>query len=111
MDRSCLLEKNFFDKVLVLFLASFFQRAHNVRVAGAKHNTYAYRIKSPDGYVEHYEDNGEYGAGSMLLDLLKDENVDNKLVCVTRWYGGTHLGRARFDHIINTAKASLDKLD
>ena len=30
MDRSCSLEKNFFEKVLVLFLASFFQRAHSV---------------------------------------------------------------------------------
>ena len=30
MDRSCSLEKNFLGKVLVLFLASFFQRGHSV---------------------------------------------------------------------------------
>lgn len=77
------------------------------RVARATHNIYAYRLKSSDRYIEHYEDDGEWGAGAKLLDMLRDNNIENSLVCVTRWYGGTHLGKARFNHIINAAKESL----
>ena len=77
------------------------------RVARASHNIYAYRLKSGGRYLEHYEDDGEWGAGAKLLELLRDNNVENSLVCVTRWYGGIHLGKARFTHITNAAKESL----
>ena len=79
----------------------------DTRVARATHNIYAYRIQSDSGAIEHYEDDGEWGAGRLLLQLLKDHNITNKLVCVTRWYGGTHLGNARFDHIREAALATL----
>ncbi len=78
------------------------------RVARATHNIYAYVIKTGHGYFEHYEDDGEWGAGAKLLKVLKDNQIHDKLVCVTRWYGGTHMGRARFDHIVNAAKDSLN---
>ena len=55
------------------------------------------------GIIEHYEDDGEWGAGRMLLKLLRENNVTNSLVCVTRWYGGKHLGRTRFDLIKEAA--------
>ena len=35
----------------------------NHRVARATHNIYAYRIQMADRLVEHFEDDGEYGAG------------------------------------------------
>ena len=79
----------------------------DARIARATHNIYAYRLKTPSGHLEHYEDDGEWGAGSKLLDLLKANHIEDTLVCVTRWYGGTHLGKARFDFILNCAKKSL----
>ena len=79
------------------------------RCARATHNIYAYRVQSEDGTItEHYHDDGEFGAGSKLLNMLKEQNTVNELVCVTRWYGGTHLGTARFQCILDTAKAVLD---
>ena len=79
------------------------------RVARAAHNIYAYRIRTPSGqHIEHYEDDGEWGAGARVLKLLQDSKVENKLVCVTRWNGANHLGRIRFNHIVNAARNSLD---
>ena len=78
------------------------------RCARATHNIYAYRISKPDGFMEHYEDDGEYGAGRKLLDLLISNNINNIMVCVSRWYGGTHIGQVRFEHIMNAAKTVLN---
>lgn len=54
-------------------------------------------------------DGGEAGAGQRLLTLLERSNAINVLVIVTRWYGGTPLGPARFRHICSTAVESLKK--
>lgn len=54
-------------------------------------------------------DCGEAGAGQRLLTLLERSNAINVLVIVTRWYGGTPLGPARFRHICSTAAESLKK--
>ena len=77
------------------------------RVARATHNIYAYRLKCGNRYVEHFEDDREWGAGRMLLDLLRNENRDNELVCVTRWYGGKRIGKKRFDYMLGAAKEAL----
>ena len=70
---------------------------------------YGYRIRSEAGIVtEHYNDDGDFGSGSKLLDLLKEQDVYNELVCVTRWHGGTHLGTARYQCILDTAKTVLN---
>jgi hypothetical protein len=78
------------------------------RVARATHNTYAYRLKAGNIITEHYEDDGDYGAGRQLLKLLKDKNITNRIVCVSSWSGGTHLGRARFGHLVESAKLVLE---
>lgn len=54
-------------------------------------------------------DCGEAGAGQRLLTLLERSSLVNVLVIVTRWYGGTALGPARFRHISTTAVESLKK--
>ena len=56
----------------------------------------------------HYEDDGEWGAGKKLLDLLKTKNIVNQLVVVTQWYCGTHLGPSRFDHIKRAVNDDLE---
>lgn len=77
------------------------------RVARAKHNIYAYRIKSGDRFIEHYDDDGEWGAGTKLLNMLRENNVENALVCGTRWYSGSHIGRIRFTYLCNVVSEVL----
>lgn len=54
-----------------------------------------------------FNDNGEKGAGEKLLEQLIRNNVVNKLVFVTRWYGGSPIGSLRFRHICNCGLNSL----
>ena len=77
------------------------------RVARATHNIYAYRIMSGGDVIEHYEDDGKYGAGRRLLDLLRDNEISDRMICVTRWYDGSHLGPVRFNHILDAGKRVL----
>ncbi len=53
--------------------------------------TYIYRIQTVDEIVEHYEDDGEFGAGNRILEFLQKNDICDEVVCVTRWYGGTLL--------------------
>ena len=71
----------------------------DTRVARATHNIYAYRVSDETGITEHYEDDGEWSAGKRMLRILKELNVVNKLVVVSRWYGGQHLGPKRFQYV------------
>ena len=56
----------------------------------AKHNCYAYVV----GNVEKCSDDGEPSgtAGTPLLDLLKNKELTNVVVIVTRYFGGILLG-------------------
>lgn len=54
-------------------------------------------------------DCGEGGAGMRIMTLLEHSSLVNVLVVVTRWYGGTALGPARFRHISTVAVESLRK--
>lgn len=54
-----------------------------------------------------FKDCGEKGAGSRILDVLVAEGAMNKLVIVSRWFGGAHIGLLRFRHIANCSAESL----
>ena len=71
----------------------------DTRCAKATHNIYAYRLKTPNGITEHYEDDNEHGAGHHILQKLRNMDITDCLVCVSRWYGGEHLGPDRFKYI------------
>ena len=79
----------------------------DTRVARATHITYAYRLQSGNQVTEHYEDDGDHGAGRHLLNLLKEKGITNRLVCVSTWSGGMRHGRARFVHILEAAERVL----
>jgi putative IMPACT (imprinted ancient) family translation regulator len=55
-------------------------------------------------------DDGEAGAGAVILKMLEREGVVDKIVVVTRWYGGVHLGGDRFAHIVTCTRAALAAL-
>ncbi len=83
----------------------------NKCVASAEHNIYAYRVETPSGSIRKYsEDDGEHNAGYKLLKLLQEKELTNVMVVCTRWFGGKHLGKDRFDHIQTVATDALDKL-
>lgn len=58
------------------------------------------------GLQQGFNDCGEAGAGQRLLTLLEKSSLVNILVIVTRWYGGTPLGSARFRLIAAAAVQS-----
>lgn len=60
-------------------------------------------------HTQDYDDDGEDAAGGRLLHLLQILDVKDLVVIVTRWYGGVHLGPARFTHINNAARTLLDR--
>jgi hypothetical protein len=97
------------SKVSVLKLDDVIPALHAIyadhRVARATHNIY--RIHRGDHMLEYYNDDGEHGAGRRLLELLRGNDVNDTLVCVTRWYGGKHLGPERFNIIVDNAKQAL----
>lgn len=53
-------------------------------------------------------DDGEAGAGMVILRMLEREGLRDHLVVVTRWYGGKHLGGDRFRHVQTCVRAYLD---
>jgi len=66
------------------------------KYAKATHNTWALLLS--DG-TQFKSDDGESGAGMVMLNVLERERLTNHLVIVTRWYGGVHLGADRFRHV------------
>ncbi len=55
-------------------------------------------------------DDGESGAGMVILRMLEREALYDHVVIVTRWYGGKHLGGDRFRHVQDCVRAYLDDL-
>lgn len=56
-----------------------------------KHIVYAYKIGN---YVKKYEDKEpSNSAGKPILDVIEQKKLDNVLIVVVRYFGGTLLGR------------------
>jgi len=66
------------------------------KFAKATHNTWAALLEE-DGPIKN--DDGESGAGRIILQMLEGADLKNHVVIVTRWYGGTKLGGDRFRRV------------
>lgn len=75
--------------------------------ARATHNTWGADL-SAGGMIKG--DDGEAGAGMVILRMLEREGLRDHLVVVTRWYGGKHLGGDRFRHVKTCVRSYLDAL-
>ncbi len=75
--------------------------------AKATHNTWAALL--PNGGLK--ADDGESGAGAVILRMLERENLTGHLVVVTRWYGGKKLGGDRFRHVQTCVRDYLSALN
>ena len=76
------------------------------KFAKATHNTWA--VLLAEGPVKN--DDGETGAGAVILKMLEREGLRDHVVVVTRWYGGVHLGGDRFAHVVTSVRAYLAAL-
>lgn len=79
------------------------QLKQNKRFAKATHNAWAAVL---DGQPVK-DDDGESGAGALILQMLERAGVRDHVVVVTRWYGGKHLGGDRFRHVADAVRFYL----
>ncbi len=79
----------------------------NKKFAKATHNTWAALMA--DG-TSLKGDDGESGAGLVILRMLEREELMEHIVVVTRWYGGTKLGGDRFRRVQDCVRAYLEAL-
>ena len=77
----------------------------NKKYAKATHNTWA--VLLPDG-TPLKGDDGESGAGMIIVRMLEREGLHGHVIVVTRWYGGKHLGGDRFRHVQDAVRAYVE---
>lgn len=77
------------------------------KYAKATHNTWA-AVLTESGGIKG--DDGESGAGMVILRMLEREGLKDHIVVVTRWYGGTKLGGDRFRRVQDCMRAYLAAL-
>lgn len=73
------------------------------KFAKATHNTWG--LIGAEGPVKN--DDGESGAGAIILRMLERAGLRDHLIVVTRWYGGKHLGGDRFRHVQEAVRIYL----
>ncbi|MDG1430030.1 MAG: YigZ family protein [Paracoccaceae bacterium] len=78
----------------------------NKRFAKATHNTWAV-IHSDGGPLKG--DDGEGGAGMVILNMLEHEGIKDHVIVVSRWYGGVKLGGDRFRRVKDSVAAYLEE--
>jgi putative IMPACT (imprinted ancient) family translation regulator len=82
----------------------------NKKYAKATHNSWATRISHDNAIYETKSDDGETGAGMVILRIMQKEQVSDCVICVTRWFGGTKLMGDRFKHVQDATKYAIDNL-
>lgn len=75
----------------------------------AKHVVYAYRFLNTAGKSDDKEPKGT--AGLPLYNLLIQKNLNNKLIVVVRYFGGTLLGAGLLQRTYKTAAINAIKND
>lgn len=82
------------------------QLCRTKKFAKATHNTWGLLL--PEGPIKN--DDGESGAGMVIIRMLEREELQNHLIIVTRWFGGKHLGGDRFRRVGDAVRYYLDRL-
>ena len=77
----------------------------------ADHNSWAACLSHEGVIYETKNDDGETGAGMVILRLMQAADVTNCIICVTRWFGGIKLMGDRFKHIQDATRYALDHMD
>ncbi len=86
------------------------QLKNDKKYAKATHNTWAARITHEGAVYEIKNDDGETGAGMVILRVMQKEDVTDCIICVTRWFGGVKLMGDRFRHVQDAAKYAINHI-
>ncbi|TDH39168.1 YigZ family protein [Pseudohoeflea suaedae] len=78
----------------------------NKKFAKASHNSWA--LLSAECPLK--SDDGEAGAGNVILRMLEREGLRDHIVVVTRWFGGKHLGGDRFRNVQEAVRIYLSDM-
>ncbi|KAM7197377.1 hypothetical protein V8F33_005598 [Rhypophila sp. PSN 637] len=91
--------------------------ASQPNLKSATHNAWAYRLRPPEGSQasawgslmvrEESFDDGETGAGDLLLKIMRELGTVDTLVVMSRWYGGIMLGPDRWRLMRNVVTDAL----
>lgn len=74
------------------------------KFARATHNSWG--VLLDEGPLKN--DDGESGAGMVILRMLERGALHNHIVVVTRWYGGKKLGGDRFRRVQDSVRYYLE---
>jgi putative IMPACT (imprinted ancient) family translation regulator len=80
------------------------------KYAKATHNSWAARISHDGAIYETKADDGETGAGMVILRVMQKEEVSDCIICVTRWFGGVKLMGDRFKHVQDATKLAISRI-
>ena len=76
----------------------------------ARHIVCAFSIEGEQHYyTRDFHDDDEIGAGKNILALLTDSNLQNRVVFISRKYGGIKMSSDRFTCYQNVAREVLEK--
>jgi hypothetical protein len=83
----------------------------NPNLRSATHNAWAYRSTHPNtgAISESSYDDGETGAGNLLLRIMRELGATDTFVVMTRWYGGIMLGPDRWRLMRNVVVQALSE--
>ena len=88
---------------------SYYVNLRSVHIE-ARHIISACRVPGRDFYAnQDYVDDDEHGAGSILLDMLLESQIQNRVIFVVRSYDGSHIGPKRYDLIKQAATSAIDR--
>ena len=76
------------------------------RFARASHHSWG-AILSQGGAIKN--DDGEAGAGMVIIRMLERDGLKDHVIIVTRWFGGTQLGGDRFRRLQDCVKYYLEE--
>ena len=85
--------------------AAIKQLKKDKRFAKATHHTWGVML-SHGGPIKN--DDGEAGAGMVILRMLERAELQDHVIIVTRWFGGTQLGGDRFRRVQDSVRHYLD---
>lgn len=83
----------------------------NKKYHKATHNSWAAVLTKDRIQYETKNDDGETGAGMVILRALKKGRMQNTIVCVTRWFGGVKLMGDRFRHVQDATEYALNNVE
>ncbi len=83
---------------------------HNKRYKEATHNTWATRVTKAGAVYESKNDDGEKGAGMVILTVMRKHDVTDCVICVTRWFGGVKLMGNRYKHVKNATLYAVEDI-